>query len=91
MLSEGVAALVFDSGSGLFWLVTMHLTLCSLWSSPGVRCFASWPVWTRRTVTRRTVALIVASCSGTCKAGTAGCTLRSLLWFAGQDAVMAGM
>ena len=31
----------------------MQFALCSLWSSTGPRCSASWPVWTRRTVTRR--------------------------------------
>ena len=33
----------------LVWLVTMHLALCSLLASPGPRCAASWPIWTRRT------------------------------------------
>ena len=33
-----------------FFLVVMHLEMCSLWSTTGPRCSASWPVWTRRTV-----------------------------------------
>ena len=33
----------------LVWLVTMHLTLCSLLASPGPGCSASCPIWTRRT------------------------------------------
>ena len=52
-----LAALVVDCGSGtlamLVFLVTFLFALYSLWSSPGLRYFASWPVWTRRTVTRR--------------------------------------
>ena len=46
-----VPALVVDSGSGTFlvFLVTFLLALCSLRSSSGLRCPASWPVWTRRT------------------------------------------
>ena len=33
-------------------LVTMHLALFFLFLSSGPRCSASWPVWTRMTVTR---------------------------------------
>ena len=29
-------------------VVMMHLAICSLLASPGPRCSASWPVWTRR-------------------------------------------
>ena len=50
-----LAALVVDCGSGtlamLVFLVTFFFALCSLWSSPGLRCLASWPVWIRMTVT----------------------------------------
>ena len=53
---------------------------------------ASWPVWTRRAVTWRDVALIVASCSGMWKAGIAGCIRRSLLSLLAQMlGIMAGM
>ena len=47
-----MAALVVDSGSGMFLvlLVTFFFALCFLRSSTGLRCLASWPVWTRRTV-----------------------------------------
>ena len=38
-----------DRCTGL--LVVMHLEMCSLWSTTGPRCSASWPVWTRRTRT----------------------------------------
>ena len=51
-----LAALVVDNDSGLLallvLLVTIHLALCSLLSTPGPRCSASWPVCTRRTVTQ---------------------------------------
>ena len=47
-----VAALVVDSGSGVFliFLMTFFFALCFLRSLTGLRCPASWPVWTRRTV-----------------------------------------
>ena len=47
-----VAAHVVDNGSGMFLvlLVTFFSALCFLRSSTGLRCLASWPVWTRRTV-----------------------------------------
>ena len=28
----------------------MQFALCALWSSSGLRCSASWPVWTSRTI-----------------------------------------
>ena len=37
---------------GWVFLVTLHLALCSFVLSSGPRCSASWPVRTRRTVTR---------------------------------------
>ena len=40
------------SGSTWFLLVTKHLALYSLFPSSGPRCATSWPVRTRRTVTR---------------------------------------
>ena len=55
---DGGAALqgilfVVDYGSGLLavlvLLVTMYLALCSLLVSPGPRCSASWPIWSRWT------------------------------------------
>ena len=50
-----LAALVVDSDSGLLavlvLLVTMYLALCFLLASPGPRCSASWPVWSRWTAT----------------------------------------
>ena len=47
-----VPALVVDSGSGTFlvFLVTFLLAQCFLLPSSGSRCSASWPVWTRRTI-----------------------------------------
>ena len=48
-----LAALVVVNDSGSLavpvLLVTMYLALCSLLASSGPRCFASWPVWSRRT------------------------------------------
>ena len=49
-----VAALVVDSGSGVFatlvLLVPVHLVMCSLWLMTGPCCSATRLVWTRRTV-----------------------------------------
>ena len=62
-----VAALVVDSGSGtlalLVFLVTFFFALCSLRLSSGLRCSASWPFCTRRTVARLSSILAVA-CAG---------------------------
>ena len=58
-----------SSTSWLVLLVIMLLASCSLQASPGPRCSASWPVWTRRTVAvafARLVFLVLhlALCSG---------------------------
>ena len=42
-----------------FSLVTFLFALCSLWLLSGLRCSASWPVWTRRTVARSSSILAV--------------------------------
>ena len=44
--------------------------LCSLWSSTGPCCSASWSVWTRRTVIREAALAVVGS--GMCVAGFTG-------------------
>ena len=75
-LGRDVASLV----AVLVLLVMILLALFSLWSSPGLRCSASWPVWTRRTVFRELVALADSSL---CMAGTAGSIRRSLWLLSG--------
>ena len=47
---------------GLVLLVMMHLTLSSLWSSAGPGCSASWPVWSRGTVSLRVVLTLLFTC-----------------------------
>ena len=51
----------------LVLLVTMHLALCSLLSSPGPGCSASWPGLDQKDSALR--ALIVDSGGGMCKVG----------------------
>ena len=41
-------------------LVVMHLALCFLPSSSGLRCSALWPIWTRRTVMQLVSCLVGA-------------------------------
>ena len=55
-------------------VVMMHLAICSLLASPGPRCSASWPVWTRRIVAVAftwvlLVTMHLALCSLTCFEG----------------------
>ena len=74
-----LAALVVDNDSGMLAMLVlldmMHLVLCSLLASPGPRCSASWPVWTRRTVAVAFTWLVLLV--------TMHLALCSLLWFAG--------
>ena len=51
-MPRAVAVLVVVYGSGMSIAGFAGYALCSLWSSTGRRCSASWPVWTRRTVTQ---------------------------------------
>ena len=77
-----VAALVVDSGSGmlavLVFPVMFLFALCSLRSSSGLRCSASWPAWTR-SIFRVFGALIVDSGSGMRKVGLSGVVPRAVL------------
>ena len=45
-------ALVVDSGSGLFLVLLVIFLLCAVFPSfvDWLRCLASWPIWTRKTV-----------------------------------------
>ena len=77
-----VAALVVDSGSGMLAMLVFRVmllyALCSLRSSSGLRCSASWPVWTR-TIFREFGALTVDSGSGMSLAGFTGLAPRDVL------------
>ena len=57
-------------------VVMMHLAICSLLASPGPRCSASWPIWTRRTVAVAFTWLVLLV--------TMHLALCSLPWFAGS-------
>ena len=57
-----MAALVVDSGSGMLAMLVFLVTffaLCFLRSSAGLRCPASWPVWTRRIVVMACTRLVL--------------------------------
>ena len=78
----------------LVFLVVMHLVQCSIWSSPGLRCSASWPIWTGRTVSREFGALVVDSGNGLCRAGFAGFSRAVFLFVVVRPKmlrIMAGM
>ena len=72
-----IPVLVVDYGGICMagFLVTMLFTQCSLWSSTGPRCSASWPLWKRRTSMRSSS---FVSGSGVCVVGFAGFASRAV-------------